>query len=219
LRFDRIRTDFGFAADRATSSYGYYATIPAFGFFANRNLHRKKAWVTTSASNNRCSTTGFGSVRPTMTSPTSSRSMTPSQPTSTLGAQKRTGRKVSPRWRLRLRTDYTHTVAIDADTGLELLRRPKDNTSLTRVWNPIDPWTLSATVLRVSSWTDTDRFGLTTRLTAPGYTVVNVVTNYNVNQHVTVFGRIDNLFDEHYQDPTGFLRPGIGAFIGLRLTN
>ena len=119
----------------------------------------------------------------------------------------------------RLRADYTHTIAIDADTGLELLRRPKDKTSLTSVWNPIDPWTLSATILHVSSWIDTDRFGLTPRLTAPGYTVVNVATDYKVDQHVTVFGRIDNLFDAHYQDPTGFLRPGIGAFVGLRLTN
>jgi vitamin B12 transporter len=39
------------------------------------------------------------------------------------------------------------------------------------------------------------------------------------DQHVTVCGRIDNLFDEHYQDPTGFLKPGIATFVGLRLTN
>jgi vitamin B12 transporter len=100
-----------------------------------------------------------------------------------------------------------------------LLRRPKHETSLTGVWNPIDPWTLSATNLYVSSWVDTDRFGLTPRLTAPGYTVVNVATEYKIDQQVTVCGRIDNLFDEHYQDPTGFLKPGIGTFVGLRLTN
>jgi vitamin B12 transporter len=120
---------------------------------------------------------------------------------------------------LRLRADYTHTIAFDADTGLELLRRPKDKTSFTAIWNPVDPWTLSGTILHVSSWIDTDRFGFTPRLTAPGYTVVNVATNYKLNANATLFGRIDNLFDEHYQDPTGFLRPGIGAFVGLRLNN
>jgi hypothetical protein len=36
LRFHRIRTDFGFAADRATSSYGYYATIGARGSSCRR---------------------------------------------------------------------------------------------------------------------------------------------------------------------------------------
>jgi len=120
---------------------------------------------------------------------------------------------------LRLRSDYTHTIAIDADTGLELLRRPKDKTSFTAIWNPVAPWTLSGTILHVSSWIDTDRFGFTPRLTAPGYTVVNVASNYKLNANATLFGRIDNLFDEHYQDPTGFLRPGIGAFVGLRLNN
>jgi vitamin B12 transporter len=33
-----------------------------------------------------------------------------------------------------------------------------------------------------------------------------------------VFGRIDNLFDERYQDPIGFERPGFGIFGGVRLT-
>jgi vitamin B12 transporter len=94
------------------------------------------------------------------------------------------------------------------------------STAASRITSPLaTPTTGTGTVLHVSSWIDTDRFGLTPRLTAPGYTVVNVATDYKINQHVTVFGRIDNLFDEHYQDPTGFLRPGIGAFVGLRLMN
>src|SRR5262249_11237611 len=35
----------------------------------------------------------------------------------------------------------------------------------------------------------------------------------------STLGRIDNLFDEHYQDPTESLRPGLGGLIGFRLTN
>jgi vitamin B12 transporter len=34
-----------------------------------------------------------------------------------------------------------------------------------------------------------------------------------------LFGRIDNLFNERYQNPTGFLRPGLGIFCGVRWTN
>jgi vitamin B12 transporter len=74
-------------------------------------------------------------------------------------------------------------------------------------------------VLGVSSWVDTDRFGLTPRLTAPGYTVVNLATNYQLDEYTSLFGRLDNLFDLHYQDPTGFERPGLGIFVGVRLTN
>jgi hypothetical protein len=30
---------------------------------------------------------------------------------------------------------------------------------------------------------------------------------------------VGNLFNEHYEDPTGFLRPGIGVFMGVKFTN
>jgi vitamin B12 transporter len=121
--------------------------------------------------------------------------------------------------RLKLRGDYTYTKAIDVVTGLELLRRPRHKTSVTASWNPIDPLLLSATVLRVGEWIDGNRDFSIPRLTAPGYTVVDVAANYTVNEHATVFGRIDNLFNAHYQNPTGFERPGFGIFGGLRLAN
>jgi vitamin B12 transporter len=71
-------------------------------------------------------------------------------------------------------------------------------------------------VLFVGEWADTDRATFA-RVTQPGFTVVNVAANYVVNYNVTAFARIDNLFDERYQDPNGFLRPGFGAFGGLKV--
>jgi vitamin B12 transporter len=52
---------------------------------------------------------------------------------------------------------------------------------------------------------------------APGYSLVNVAANYTVNPYTTVFGRIDNLFNQHYQNPTGFERPGFGIYRGIRV--
>jgi vitamin B12 transporter len=40
-----------------------------------------------------------------------------------------------------------------------------------------------------------------------------------VNEYTTVFGRIDNLLNERYQNPTGFDRPGFGIFGGVRVAN
>jgi vitamin B12 transporter len=57
------------------------------------------------------------------------------------------------------------------------------------------------------------------RLTSPGYAVLNMAANYTVNQYTTVFGRIDNLLNERYQNPTGFDRPGFGIFGGIRVAN
>ena len=117
---------------------------------------------------------------------------------------------------LNLRADYTYTEARDDLTGQELLRRPKNKASLTALWKATDRLTVTATILYVGTWLDYNRPG-TAELMAPAYTVVNLVANYAVNDNVTIFGRINNLFNEQYEDPLGFLRPGFGIFGGVTL--
>jgi vitamin B12 transporter len=121
--------------------------------------------------------------------------------------------------RVRIRADYTFTRAVDTDAGLELLRRPKEKWSANVIWNPIDPLTLSATVLHTGSFIDANRDFSVPRLLAPGYTVVHFAADYVVTDQVKVFGRIDNAFNVHYQNPTGFLQPGLGVFGGVRVAN
>jgi vitamin B12 transporter len=121
--------------------------------------------------------------------------------------------------RVRVRADYTFTRTADAATGLELLRRPKEKWSANAIWNPIDPLTLSATVLHTGSFIDANRAFTIPRLLAPGFTVVNVAADYAVTDQLKVFGRVDNLFNVHYQNPTGFLQPGLGVYAGIRLAS
>lgn len=117
------------------------------------------------------------------------------------------------------RADYTYTDAFDATTNERLLRRPRHKASFTAAWMPIEPLTLSATVLHVGEWIDGNRDFSIPRLVAPGYTVVNIAGDYRLNEYTKVFARIDNLFDERYQEPTGFLRPGFAVYAGMRLNN
>jgi vitamin B12 transporter len=119
----------------------------------------------------------------------------------------------------KVRADYTRTYTRDETTGLGLLRRPGNKVSLSTIWNPIEPLTLSATFLYVSTWVDIGREGTPPRLNAPDYKTVNISANYEVNKHVTVFARADNLLNYHYENPIGFLRPGLGVFGGVRMTN
>lgn len=121
--------------------------------------------------------------------------------------------------RLQLRADYTHTRAIDAVTGAPLQRRPADKISVSTIWQATNKLTVSATALWVSGWYDFDRFGLVFPAfkTSP-YKLVNLAANYALNDNVTVFARIDNLFDEHYQNPIGFMKQGFGIYGGIRLT-
>jgi vitamin B12 transporter len=57
------------------------------------------------------------------------------------------------------------------------------------------------------------------RLLAPAYTVVNVAADYAISDQIKVFGRVDNLFNVHYQNPTGFLQPSLGVYGGIRVAS
>ncbi len=116
--------------------------------------------------------------------------------------------------RVNLRADYTYTEARDDLTGLELLRRPKNKASLTALWKATDRLTVTAQALYVGPWLDYNRSG-TAELMAPGYTLVNLAANYAVTDRVGVFARINNLLNQQYEDPLGFLRPGFGIFGGI----
>ncbi len=119
---------------------------------------------------------------------------------------------------LKLRADYTYTMAMDAQLSEELLRRPKHKASLGATWQATGALSLSATLVYVGDSVDTDRYGLIPRLNAPGHTVVNVAGSYDLGGGLTAFARIDNLFNESYQDPTGYMRPGFGAFAGMKVS-
>jgi vitamin B12 transporter len=117
--------------------------------------------------------------------------------------------------------DYTYTHTRDEATGLGLLRRPANKASLAAIWKPTDRFSLSTTIVYFSSWVDVNRDTAVfiPRLDAPSYTTVNLAANYEVDKYITVFGRIDNLFNRQYENPIGFMRPGFGAFAGIRVSN
>jgi len=119
---------------------------------------------------------------------------------------------------IRVRFDYTYTEAIDEDTGKDLLRRPRDKFGVSAGWRPMKPLLLTGSVLYVGPAADLDRV-TSAEITLPGFTTVNVAAEYEINSRITAFGRIDNLFDKHYQNPAGYEQTGIGAYAGLRFRN
>jgi vitamin B12 transporter len=124
----------------------------------------------------------------------------------------------TPTARLAMRADYTYTLAEDDITHEELLRRPKVKASYATTWQASDALALSATLLYVGPWIDINRAGTLSGLTAGGYATTNVAANYVLTRNVTLFARIDNLFDRRYEDPLGFDRPGFGVFAGVKAT-
>jgi vitamin B12 transporter len=119
---------------------------------------------------------------------------------------------------IRLRADYTFTDAINEVTGEALPRRARNKVTVTAEWTPIEPLLLTAIVNYVGESPDFDRVTFED-VTLPYYTVVNIAADYKIDDHVSLIGRIDNLFDADYEVPDGFEAPGFGAYAGVRLRN
>jgi vitamin B12 transporter len=118
---------------------------------------------------------------------------------------------------LTLRVDYTYTQAEDDVLEQPLLRRPKHRGSFVATWQATRAWQWNLDVLAVGNWVDVSRDGLTSGLSAPGYTTVNLATSYDLTPRVALFARVDNLLDRHYENPIGFLQPSIGVYAGLKV--
>ena len=134
---------------------------------------------------------------------------------------------------LSVRVDYTYTDAQGSFVPGEsysagacapatldtcnLLRRPNNKVSIAANWQATDKLNLNATLIYVSSWWDIVRL-TSDYVDQPGYTILNLAANYAVSPNATVYGRINNLFNETYEDPNGFLAPGFGAYGGVRFT-
>jgi vitamin B12 transporter len=116
-----------------------------------------------------------------------------------------------------LRVDYTYTIANDETLHEELLRRPKHKASAKAAWQATRELSMSATVIYVGSFIDGNRDFSIPRLKASDYAIVNVAASYVLGGGLSAFARIDNLFNEQYQDPTGFLRPGFAAYAGMKV--
>jgi vitamin B12 transporter len=124
--------------------------------------------------------------------------------------------EVHPIKTVSVRADYTYTQATDDILHQELLRRPKHKISVDAAWQATTALSVDANLVTVTSWVDGNRDFSIPRLDAPGYTTVNLSGNYDLSPNLTVFARVDNLFDRHYQNPTGYLQPSLGAFAGIK---
>ena len=128
-----------------------------------------------------------------------------------------TGIGYTPLKELSARLSYTLTNTEDESTGQELLRRPRHMISFDIRWKPVERLTLAASAVYNAGSYDMD-FGAfpVQRVKLDAYTVVNASAEYAVSEAWSVFGRIDNLFDEDYESIRGYSTEGLGAFGGVR---
>jgi vitamin B12 transporter len=127
--------------------------------------------------------------------------------------------QVQPCKGLTLRGSYTHQETRDREANDELLRRPRNSASGDALYTFDDG---KADVGLGIVWVgDRDDMDFSTfpaeRVTLDDYTLVNLNAAYRFSEHCTVFGRVENVFDEEYETVKGFGQPGRGLFGGVKL--
>lgn len=128
---------------------------------------------------------------------------------------------VRPLEELTLRAGYTYTKTEGRETGEELLRRPKNKASLDANYRFLKNANVNLAVIYVGSRCDNVYDPATyavTRVKMDDYTLVNLAAAYAVTPNIQLFGRADNLFDENYEEVTGYGTAGISAFGGVKVS-
>jgi vitamin B12 transporter len=105
--------------------------------------------------------------------------------------------------------NYTHLKAVNLDSGGVLLRRPKNLFNATMTWAATERLVLAASLNHTGRQLDGG-------LVLDGFRVVDVRITYRVGEKVSLFGRIENAFDQDYQEVAGFGTPGVSAYAGIR---
>lgn len=122
---------------------------------------------------------------------------------------------------LNFRGQYTYTNGKDAN-GVELVRRAKHLASANLAYDFLEGRAkLDLGVDFNGEQRDfqfSNFFGARTNVTLDDFVLVNVAGSYEVIEGIEIYGRIENLFDEDYEEVLGFDSPGIGAFLGVRAT-
>lgn len=111
---------------------------------------------------------------------------------------------------LSLSLDYAYIDAEDGD-GNALPRLPEHSGDLTLSYAPAGPF--SGTVLMRYNGSETN----TDTTTLDSWLRVDLTGRYALSERVEVYGRIENLFDEDYQQILGYGTPGLSGSLGIRL--
>ncbi|MTJ83853.1 MAG: TonB-dependent receptor [Telmatospirillum sp.] len=119
---------------------------------------------------------------------------------------------VNPLEGLTLRADYTRLLTDNTMTRRALVERPKNKLGASAIWQAGDNLRLS---VNVTGMTDSYSYYY---LRTAGWWTADVAADYQIGPHLSVFGRIDNMFDREYAEMRGYLAPRRGVFGGIKIT-
>lgn len=124
-----------------------------------------------------------------------------------------------PREDLSLGLTYTYTHTEDPD-GNQLVRRPYNQVGMSASWRVVE----NASVTMDARWVDDrkaspyamDMYGNSVD-TLDAYWVMNLAASYDITRHVQLYARIDNLFDEYYEEAFSYATAGLSGYAGFKV--
>jgi vitamin B12 transporter len=138
--------------------------------------------------------------------------------------------RLTPQWRLDASYTYLdapqHRAVIlngvnDPAFDGQAVRRAKDIASANLTWTPTgQPYTATLTVRYNGQQGDlafTDPSFTPVLVQLKAFTLVNLGATWRINPQVELYGRVENLFDQNYQEVFSFATPGRAAYGGVRL--
>ena len=114
-----------------------------------------------------------------------------------------------------LEAEKTSAAGVAQPEGSRLPRRPRNEVYLSASYL----WCKKLRTTLAAKWVNArerENFGAP-NLSIEDYNFVNFAAEYEVNAHVSIFGRIDNLTNEHYSEVFGFPALGRAAYGGVKL--
>ncbi|MGC9952708.1 MAG: TonB-dependent receptor [Rhizomicrobium sp.] len=107
--------------------------------------------------------------------------------------------------------NYTDLSDVDLATGLQLARRPHNSASAVATWRP-DP----ALTLGIGADYFGKRFDDAYHVTALSPAAhVKLFASFKLNEHIELFGRVENLFDDRAEPIAGYGAPGRAFYAGV----
>jgi vitamin B12 transporter len=114
------------------------------------------------------------------------------------------------------RAQYTMTLSRDVITALRLPRRPVDMASAGITYLPVPQARLNADYRFVGA--RNDDVANSPSLKQGSFGVVDLSGSYDLSKHWQVFARVENVFNQHYEEVLFYGTPIQSVFGGVRLT-
>ena len=117
------------------------------------------------------------------------------------------------------RVDLAYTYLDAEENGLEELRRPPHTGSANVSWRSADDRFGATATARYNGETFDSNFTslpIGPRVELDDFVLVNLAADYRLSERFELFGRVENLFDEKYEEVFTFRSPGRAAYAGVR---